>query len=120
MGHVVDRATRTVPIVFEVVNDNQILRIGQFAKLTIATGKSVRGLAIPETAILQEGVQSVAYVQVEGEAFQRRVVSIGARSRGWAHVRGGIAKGEHVVVKGAYDVKLSASSGSAPAHGHAH
>ncbi len=120
LGHVVDRTTRTVPIVFEVDNPSQVLRLGQFAKLTVASGKRARVVAIPESAILTEGTQSVAYVQLEGETFQRRILRTGMRSRGWVEIRHAIKQGEHVVAKGAYDIKLSASSGNAPGHGHAH
>lgn len=120
LGHVVDPTTRTVPIVYEVKNPGQILRLGQFAKLTIASGKRARVLAIPASAILTEGTQSVAYVQLGGESFQRRVLRTGMRSAGWVQVLHGLKRGEHVVTKGAYDIKLSASSGSAPAHGHSH
>lgn len=62
----------------------------------------------------------VVFVQVEGEAFERRVVRLGARDRGYVEVLGGLHAGEHVVTRGAWSVKLAASSGSIPAHGHAH
>jgi RND family efflux transporter MFP subunit len=120
VGSVIDPQTRTVPVVFEVDNRARSLRIGQFATLTIATGKPTRALAVPESALISEAGQSVAYVQTEGESFARRIVRTGVRSRGWVEVRGGLAAGEHVVSTGAYDVKLAASAGSTPAHGHSH
>lgn len=120
VGSVIDPKTRTVPVVFEVGNEARALRIGQFAALTIATGKPVTALAVPESALLQDGGQWIAYVQPEGESFVRRVVQTGVQSRGWVEVRGGLTSGERVVTTGAYDVKLAASAGSAPAHGHSH
>jgi multidrug efflux pump subunit AcrA (membrane-fusion protein) len=60
------------------------------------------------------------FVQVEGEAFERRVVRIGARDRGFVEVSTGVSPGEHVVSRGAWSVKLAASSGAIPAHGHSH
>jgi RND family efflux transporter MFP subunit len=120
VGSVIDPKTRTVPVVFEVGNESRALRIGQFATLTIGTGKPISAVAVPESALLQEGGQWIAYVQPEGESFVRRVVQTGASSRGWVEIRGGLSEGEHVVTTGAYDVKLAASAGSAPAHGHSH
>lgn len=120
VGRVIDPRTRTTPVIFEVENKSGKLRIGNFTKVVIATGAPRRGLAIPETAIVDDAGKSIAYVMVEGEAFERRPLRLGVRSNGWVEVLEGIAAGEHVVTVGAYDIKLSAASGSVPAHGHAH
>ena len=120
VGHVLDATSRTVPVIFEVANPNKALRIGQFARLSVATGAELNALVIPESAILQDGNQWVAFVHVSGEAFERRVLTLGTRSRGLVEVQSGVADGERVVTRGAYDVKLAASAGGAPAHGHAH
>lgn len=120
MGRVIDPVTRTAPIIFELTDTAGILRIGQSVDLVVATGPARRALAIPEVALLDDGGRSVAFVMVEGEAFERRVVRTGARSGGWVEVLSGVAAGERVVTEGAYEVKLAASSGAIPAHGHAH
>jgi membrane fusion protein, heavy metal efflux system len=120
IGRVIDPQTRTVPVIFEVANPDGRLRIGNFAKVMIATGAPRRGLAIPEGALVDDAGKPIAYVMVEGEAFERRPLRLGARSNGWVEVLEGIAAGEHVVSTGAYDIKLTAASGSVPAHGHAH
>lgn len=120
VGHVLDPVSRTVPVVFEVENPNRVLRIGQFARLSVATGPPASALVIPEAAVLQDGNQDIAFVHVSGESFERRVVTLGAHSRGLVEVLQGLTEGERVVSQGAYDVKLAASAGNAPAHGHAH
>jgi RND family efflux transporter MFP subunit len=120
IGQLVDEKTRTVPIIFELTNPEQRLRIGSFATVWIETGVAARVLAIPETAIVDDAGRKVAYVQVEGESFERRLVNLGIRSGGWVQVLGGISKGEHVVTRGAYEIKLAASGGAVPEHGHAH
>lgn len=120
VGKVIDPRTRTVPVVFELANPEQRLRIGQFARVWIATGAPVRALAVPESAIVEDAGKSVAYVQVEGESFERRPLTLGIRSRGWVEVKEGLAAGEHVVTTGAYEIKLASAAGSVPAHGHAH
>lgn len=120
VGRVIDARTRTTPVIFEVENQAGKLRIGNFTKVVIATGEPRRGLAIPESAIVDDAGKATAYVMVEGEAFERRTLRLGVRSNGWTEVLEGVAAGEHVVTVGAYDIKLAAASGSVPAHGHAH
>jgi membrane fusion protein, heavy metal efflux system len=120
IGRHVDEKTRTVPVIFELANPGGRLRIGSFATVWIATGEPVPALAVPESAIVDDAGRKVAYVQVEGESFERRVLMLGVRSGGWVEVKAGLAAGEHVVTTGAYDVKLAASGGAVPEHGHAH
>jgi cobalt-zinc-cadmium efflux system membrane fusion protein len=120
VGRVIDPKTRTVPVIFDLDNKDGRLRIGNFAKVVIATGAPRRGLAVPKSAIVDDGGQSVAYVMVEGESFERRALRIGIQSGEWVEVLDGVAAGEHVVTRGAYDIKLSSAAGAVPAHGHAH
>jgi multidrug efflux pump subunit AcrA (membrane-fusion protein) len=86
----------------------------------IVNGEERTALAVPESALVDDSGMFVVFVQVEGEAFERRVVRLGARDRGYVEVLGGLRAGDHVVTRGAWSVKLAASSGSIPAHGHAH
>ena len=120
IGRVLDPQTRTIPVIFEIANKDGRLRIGQFAKVSIATGAAQRALAVPEAALLDEGGKPVTYVMVEGEAFERRPLALGIRSNGWAQVLEGVKAGERVVTKGGYEIKLASASGAIPAHGHAH
>ena len=120
LGQVLDPDTRTIPLIFELDNPGGRLRIGQFARVVVATGAPVRTLAVPETAVIDDAGKPVAYVQVDGEAFERRLLTLGIRSGGWVQVVDGLAAGERVVTRGAYEVKLASAAGSIPAHGHAH
>lgn len=120
IGRVIDPETRTAPIIFELADPAAHLRIGQSVDVVVATGPARRALAIPQAAVLDDGGRSIVFVMVEGEAFERRVVRTGVRSGGWVEVLAGVKAGERVVAEGAYAVKLAASSGAIPAHGHAH
>lgn len=119
-GRVVDPSTRTVPILFEVPNADGRLRIGQATRVRLATGPSVRALAVPESAVLDDAGKTVAFVHVSGEAFERRVLRLGAPGKGWVQVLEGLAPGERIVTKGTYEIKLAAASGSIPTSGHVH
>jgi cobalt-zinc-cadmium efflux system membrane fusion protein len=120
IGRVIDPRTRTAPVIFELDNREGKLRIGNFTKVAIATGAPRRALAIPDAAIVEDGGTAVAFVMVEGEAFERRPLRLGIRANVWVEVLEGVTAGERVVTKGAYEVRLAASSGAVPAHGHAH
>jgi cobalt-zinc-cadmium efflux system membrane fusion protein len=120
IGSVIDPATRSVALILETRNDEGHLRIGLRGALAIATGEKVRGLAIPLSAIVDDKGVSVAFVQAEGETFERRELELGIRSEGYAEVKSGLKAGERVVTKGAYRVHLGSLSSQLPAHGHAH
>jgi membrane fusion protein, heavy metal efflux system len=120
IGSVIDPATRSVPFILETRNDEGHLRIGLRGDLAIATGEKARGLAIPLTAIVDDKGISVAFVQTEGETFERRELELGIRSDGYAEVKSGLHAGERVVTKGSYRVHLGSLSSQLPAHGHTH
>jgi membrane fusion protein, heavy metal efflux system len=120
IGSVIDPATRSVPLILEARNDEGRLRIGLRGDLAIATGEKVRGLAISLGAIVDDKGIPVAFVQTEGETFERRELELGIRSEGYAEVKSGLKAGERVVTKGAYRVHLGSLSSQLPAHGHAH
>lgn len=120
IGRVIDPKTRTTPVIFEVDNTAGHLRIGNFAKAVIATGAPHKAPAMPESAIVDDAGRPIAFVMIEGESFERRPVRLGIRSNGWVEVLEGVAAGEHVVTRSAYEIKLQSSAGSVPAHGHVH
>lgn len=120
LGGVVNPQTRTVPLVFEFDNPDGALRVGMFARVHVLSAAPIEGLAIPVSAVIDDGGQYVAYVQAGGEAFERRPIRLGVRDGDWVQVLDGLAMGERVVTRGAYQVRLAAAASTLPAHGHAH
>lgn len=119
-GTHIDPVSRTRPVVFAVDNTTGSFAIGACARVELVTGGARQTLAVPESALVDDGGVTVVYVQVEGESFERRVVRLGVRDRGLVEVLSGVSPGERVVSRGAWSVKLAAASGGVPAHGHAH
>lgn len=119
-GGVVDPQSRTVPLVFEVPNPGRALRAGMYARVRVFTSQTRKALAIPASAVVDDGKQEVAYVLVSGEAFERRPVRLGVRDGDLVEVVEGLAPGERVVSRGAWQVRLAAAGGALPAHGHVH
>ena len=120
IGSVIDPATHSVPLILEVQNDHGRLRIGLRGDLFMPTGEKSRGLAVPLSAVVDDKGIAVAFVQTEGETFERRELELGMKSDGYAEVKSGLKAGERVVSKGAYRVHLGSLSTTLPAHGHAH
>ncbi|MBI4326112.1 MAG: efflux RND transporter periplasmic adaptor subunit [Chloroflexi bacterium] len=120
VGIQVDAATRTVPLIYEVKNADNRLRVGQSVNLFVETARAEDTLAIPSAAIVEEDGRPIAFVQVGGETFQKRDLTLGIRDGDWVQVLSGITEGERVVTKGAYAVRLASVSSAIPAHGHVH
>jgi len=117
---VVDAASRTAPLIFDVPNADRTLAVGMFADVNVLTGDERTALAIPTSAVVDDGGESVAYVEREGESFERRSLTLGVRDGDYVEVLEGLSPGERVVTRGAYYVRLAAASGAIPPHGHAH
>ena len=107
-----------LPIFFELDNTGNLVS-GSVVEVFLQTG-SKPSLVIPVTAVMEEQGSFYAYVQVGGESFQKRELKLGASDGMQVQVLSGIAEGERVVTRGAYQIKLSIASGTMPAHGHEH
>ncbi len=120
IGIMLDSLSRTVPVLYEVPNPDGVLKIGMLAQVAVGTGRLVDGVVIPSSAVLDEDGRPIAYVQVDGELFEKRVLETGASSGGRTVVVSGIRAGERVVTGAAYQVRLASLSTSVPAQGHEH
>ena len=120
VGSVIDSVSRTVPVIYQVSNPNGVLKIGMHAQVSVGTGRKVKGVLIPFSAILDEDGRPVVYVQPEGERFEKREVQLGGTSGGQTVVVSGVKAGERVVTGAPYQVRLASLSTSVPAHGHDH
>jgi membrane fusion protein, heavy metal efflux system len=120
LGGVIDPESRTVPLLFEVPNPERALRVGLSVRAHILTGETAAGPVVPLSAIVDDNGQEVAYVEAEGESFERRPLRLGVREGDRVEVLEGLQPGERIVTRGANLVRLAASSSAVPAHGHAH
>jgi membrane fusion protein, heavy metal efflux system len=120
VGNVLDPRTRTVPVLFEIAGAGSLFTFGQLAQVAVPVGGTVTGVVIPNRAIIDDNGTPVAYVQVGGESFERRVLSLGASDGARTHIVAGIRSGEMVVTSGAYQVRLASMSGDDFAGGHTH
>lgn len=119
-GGVIDPVSRTVPVIFEfdAEDDTPLLNRGFDAR--IYTGETVEALAVPYSALIDDGGQAVVFVQTAGETFARRPVQLDLRGTEYVAVTRGLAAGERVVSRDAYLVRLAAAGTAETGHGHAH
>ncbi|WP_319244913.1 efflux RND transporter periplasmic adaptor subunit [uncultured Propionivibrio sp.] len=100
----VDRETRAVQARVEVANTDGRLKPEMFATASVATPNTVKGMTIPQEALLLVNRQPVVFVQ-EGEGFEMRPVDPGEKIGNRIIVKSGLTPGESVVVVGAFALK---------------
>lgn len=119
IGTAVDPVRRMVPVLHAVRSAGS-LRFGMTATVRLPTGARREGILIPASAVVDDDGRPVVYVQVEGERFEPRRITIGGREGSRVLVRDGIVVGERVVSGAAFQVRLASLSTAVPAHGHEH
>ncbi len=120
VGAAVDPAARTLPVRFALDNSDLTLFAGATVQAHLHIDAPRPVTAVPTSALIDDAGVQVVYVQTGGESFERRPVKLGIRAGGLVEIQEGVAPGEWVVDRGAYLVKLAATSTSTIGHGHAH
>ncbi|MDP1832196.1 MAG: efflux RND transporter periplasmic adaptor subunit [Geothrix sp.] len=120
VGSAITPDRRTLPFLVSFPNQKLGLRAGVAGKVRVFLGETTNALAIPVSALQEEDGLSTVYVQSGGEIFERRILKLGIRDGEHIQVLSGLQKGERVATRGAHLVRLAASAGKVPQHGHAH
>jgi membrane fusion protein, heavy metal efflux system len=117
---VIDSQTHALTVQFEVDNPGRQLLIGQTGTAILYTRNRVRVPVLSQAAVLMEAGRPYVFVQSGGERFARRYVEIAAREGDLVGIKTGVAPGDRVVTRGAYDVQLASAAKGLPAEGHVH
>ena len=88
--------TRTAKVRFKLPNPRLQLKPQMFANVEMKVDLG-RRLVIPESAVIDTGLASVAYVDRGSGAFEPREVATGLRADGYVEVLRGLKAGESVV-----------------------
>jgi membrane fusion protein, heavy metal efflux system len=120
VGKVLDPQARTLPITFAFDNRALGLPVGQGVFLHLLMNTTAPRPVVPAAAVVDDAGRPIVFVQREGETFERRAVTLGARSGDHIQIMEGVKAGDRVVTKGAYLVRLASLSTAVPAHGHVH
>lgn len=108
-----------LPVTFEFKNASGIIP-GSVAEVYLISSPIPDVLVIPVSALIEEQGNYYAFIQTSGESFDKRELKLGVNDGISVEVISGISEGERVVIKGAYQIKLSSASGEMPTHSHEH
>ena len=97
---VVSLPGRTILIKARVPNSEQQLQAGMFIEARLATDIRPNAVVVPEDALLPMQGATFIWAIKDGKA-DRRQVSVGVRTAGWAEIQSGVEAGDSVVVGGA-------------------
>ena len=120
LGRMLDAKSRTLPITFVLDNRTLSLPVGRTVSLYLLLSAAPPRPVVPAAALVDDAGRPIVFVQREGETFERRAVTIGARSGDLVQVTEGLKAGDRVVTRGAFLVRLASLSTTVPAHGHVH
>jgi cobalt-zinc-cadmium efflux system membrane fusion protein len=118
-GKTLSPDNQLLPVTFEIDNRGQLVP-GSLVEVFLFSNPIANALVAPMSSLVEEQGTFYMYVQTAGESFEKREVKLGGNDGKNVQVLSGIAPGERVVTKGAYQIKLATMSGSVPAHGHEH
>ena len=102
----IDEETRATDAIFQISNQEQLLRLGMQAKVRIAGQTKSKTVVIPKEAVLDREGKKIVYVLVTGEEFERRDVEVTEDFGPLVGVVKGLSPGERVVTQGAYQLFL--------------
>jgi len=94
-----DPASRTLKLRLEAENPGFVLRPDMFVDLEFSA-KAPAGLAIPQDAVIDSGLQKIVYVETSDGVFEPRPVILGTAYGNLVTVTSGLAAGEKVVTSG--------------------
>jgi Cu(I)/Ag(I) efflux system membrane fusion protein/cobalt-zinc-cadmium efflux system membrane fusion protein len=108
-GHVtyvypyLEKGTREVPIRMEFHNPGYELKPGMYATVTLVSEVAPEATLVPDMAIINTGLRSIAFVMAEPGRYEPRDVQIGLRGEdNYLQVLSGLVPGESVVVSGQF------------------
>lgn len=116
----VDPASRTAFVTVEYPSEIGPDLVGSRFAASVFTSAPELKLAVPRSALVDDGGHQVVFVHSGGETFARREVTSGMIDGYWIEITSGVSSGERVVSKGAWAIRLAASAGDEIGHGHAH
>ncbi len=105
IGQTVDEQSRTITVRAEFSNPHNKLKPQMFGELKIPLGAGVKGIMIPDEAVVKETGQTYLFVQTSDTTFEKRNVITGTIADTMIEIKEGLKEGETVVSKGVFYLK---------------
>jgi multidrug efflux pump subunit AcrA (membrane-fusion protein) len=106
VGSEVDPTTRTIRLVAETDNADDLLKLGMFATIVLDTATTEKALTVPISAIVEIEGKNAVFVPGPGQrTFVIRKVTLGREALGRRVVTEGLKPEDQVVVQGAFLLK---------------
>ena len=118
VGKSSDKTSFYIPVTFEFDNTGEVVP-GSFVEVFLLGAPQQDVISVPVTALTEEQGVYFVYVQVDDDGYLKREVKPGQSDGERVRILSGLSDGERVVSKGAYQVKLAATSSIVP-EGHTH
>ncbi len=117
VGDRVDEKTRALPVRVLVQNPKGRLKPDMYASVALATGAKTTALAVPTSAVGEDGDARFVFVE-EGGGYERRDVTIGRTSGFLVEILSGVKAGEPVVTSGVFVLKSEGAKAELKGHDH--
>ncbi|NEX64602.1 efflux RND transporter periplasmic adaptor subunit [Noviherbaspirillum galbum] len=101
LGLSLDPATRRMQVRCSVANPEGLLKPEMFARVVFLGDGGKKGLRVPNTALVAEGIHSFVFIETAPGVFQKRKVHLAVRGSENSFIDEGLAKSERVVTEGA-------------------
>ncbi len=116
----VDPVKRTAHLIIEANNPAGALRPGAYVDIAVVLRANPEAVVVPRDAVLRDGPVHFVFLK-DGDAFIKHDVVAGASDDRVIEIVDGLAPGDQVAVRGAYNlVMMRAGGGGGDEHAHEH
>jgi cobalt-zinc-cadmium efflux system membrane fusion protein len=105
IGEMLNPETRTVEVRCVVDNRFGKLKPEMFATISLAVGEKRDVLMVDQTALHEMDEQTVVFVALGNNRFEKRAIKTDRRQGGMVEVIEGLSRGEQVVTEGSFQLK---------------
>ena len=116
LGNEVEPASRTLEVRIAVDNADGRLKSGMFADVGITTTVLENVLLIPDSALQTDGDDQIAFVALDDNRFEKRLLKLGEEQEGRVQVLDGVKAGEKIVTEGSFILKSEMLKGEMGDH----
>ncbi len=110
-ARMVGAENRALSVWIEFANPgNKPLLRNLMAQISATIDRPVATLAVPRSAVLQEGTRSYVFVQKKGGLLERRGIDPGRSDDRFVEIRGGLTNGEQIAVQGIAELQTTYAS----------